>query len=183
MAGGSLITKVKKAFEELATLGLVEAKKVKFFGAQATGCSPISTAVKQGKPEIDPQKPATIARSLAIGNPADGHYAIKTITESGGWSEDVSDPEVVECIQLLAESEGVFTETAGGVTVGCARKLIRDGRIRPEETTVLCVTGNGLKTTDVLSDQYEAEAPIAPKLAEFEAYLSKTVALPEALAV
>src|SRR6202011_5332748 len=93
MAGGSLITKIKKAFDELIKLGLVEEKQVKFFGAQATGCSPISTAVKTGSPDIEPQKPATIARSLAIGNPADGHYAIKTIKNSGGWSEDVSDPE------------------------------------------------------------------------------------------
>src|ERR1041384_7221937 len=143
MAGGSLITKVKKAFEELITLGLVEPKYVKFFGEQGAGCTPISTAVKNGRAEIDPQKPSTIARSLAIGNPADGHYAIKTITESGGWSEDVSDAEVVEAMQLLAENEGVFTETAGGVTVGCARKFLRDGRIKPEEPTGLCITGNG----------------------------------------
>jgi threonine synthase len=171
MAGGSLITKIKKAFDELIRLGLVEGKPVRFFGAQATGCSPISTAVKAGRAEIEPQKPATIARSLAIGNPADGHYAIKAITNSDGWSEDVSDAEVVESIQLLAETEGVFTETAGGVTVGCARKLYRDGRIEPEETTVLCITGNGLKTTDALAGKYEAEAAIAPKLAEFERYL------------
>jgi threonine synthase len=179
MAGGSLITKIKKAFDELVALGLVEAKAVKFFGAQATGCSPISTAVKKGSAEIEPQKPATIARSLAIGNPADGHYAIKAITKSGGWSEDVSDPEVVESIQLLAETEGIFTETAGGVTVGCARKLYRDGRISPGETTVLCITGNGLKTTDALAGAYEAEAAIAPKLAEFERYLENTLDVPE----
>src|SRR5579862_6839689 len=171
MAGGSLITKIKKAFDELITLGLVDPKQVKFFGAQATGCSPISTAVKNGNAEIEPQKPATIARSLAIGNPADGHYAIKVITKSGGWSEDVSDAEIVESIQLLAETEGVFTETAGGVTVGSARKLYQQGRIHPEETTVLCITGNGLKTTDVLAGQYEAEAPIRPRMAEFEAFL------------
>jgi threonine synthase len=179
MAGGSLITKIKKAFDELITLGLVEAKPVKFFGAQATGCSPISTAVKAGRAEIEPQKPATIARSLAIGNPADGHYAIKAITKSGGWSEDVSDAEVVESIRLLAETEGVFTETAGGVTVGCARKLYREGRILPEETTVLCITGNGLKTTDALAGEYATEAAIAPKLAEFERYLSNTLDVPE----
>src|SRR5215470_13578694 len=157
MAGGSLITKIKKAFDELIKLGLVEPKEVKFFGAQATGCSPISTAVKAGRAEIDPQKPNTIARSLAIGNPADGYYAIKTIKGSGGWSEDVSDAEVVESIQLLAESEGIFTETAGGVTVGCARKLYRGGRISPDETTVLCITGNGLKTTDALAGSFAAE--------------------------
>jgi threonine synthase len=175
MAGGSLITKVKKAFDELIQLELVEEKPVKFFGAQATGCSPISTAVKTGSSEIDPQKPATIARSLAIGNPADGHYAIKAIKSSGGWSEDVSDPEVIDSIRLLAETEGIFTETAGGVTVGCAGKLYRQDRILPEETTVLCITGNGLKTTDVLAGVYQSERAIAPKLAEFETYLHETV--------
>jgi threonine synthase len=175
MAGGSLITKIKKAFDELIKVGLVDEKPVKFFGAQATGCSPISTAVKTGSPEIDPQKPSTIARSLAIGNPADGHYAIKTIKQSGGWSEDVSDPEVVDSIRLLAETEGIFTETAGGVTVGCAGKLYRQDRILPEETTVLCITGNGLKTTDVLTGIYELEKPIAPRLVEFEGYLHHTL--------
>jgi threonine synthase len=175
MAGGSLIVKIKKAFDELVKLGLVEEKPVKFFGAQATGCSPISTAVKTGSAEIDPQKPATIARSLAIGNPADGHYAIKTIKQSGGWSEDVSDPEVIDSIRLLAETEGIFTETAGGVTVGTAGKLYRQDRILPEETTVLCITGNGLKTTDALAGVYETERAIAPKLAEFEKYLHETL--------
>jgi len=175
MAGGSLITKIKKAFDELIRLGLVEPKEVKFFGAQATGCSPISTAVKTGSTEIEPQKPSTIARSLAIGNPADGHYAIKTIKGSGGWSEDVSDPEVVDSIRLLAETEGIFTETAGGVTVGTAGKLYRQDRILPEETTVLCITGNGLKTTDVLAGVYQMERPIAPKLTEFESYLQRTL--------
>jgi threonine synthase len=174
MAGGSLIIKIKKAFDELIKLGFVEEKPVKFFGAQATGCSPISTAVKTGSSEIDPQKPATIARSLAIGNPADGLYAIKTIKQTGGWSEDVSDPEVIDSIRLLAETEGIFTETAGGVTVGCAGKLYRQDRILPEETTVLCITGNGLKTTDVLAGVYEEERSIAPKLAEFESYLQQT---------
>jgi threonine synthase len=183
MAGGSLITKIKKAFDELITLGLVDAKPVRFFGAQATGCSPISTAVKAGNAEIDPQKPATIARSLAIGNPADGHYAIKTIKANGGWAEDISDPEIVESIQLLAQTEGIFTETAGGVTVGCARKLYRQDRILPDETTVLCITGNGLKTTDVLAGKYAAEEPIPPKIAEFDRYLERTldIDLPEAV--
>src|ERR1700704_5224512 len=175
MAGGSLITKISKAFKELIGLGFVEEKQVKFFGAQATGCSPISTAVKTGSPDIEPQKPATIARSLAIGNPADGHYAIKTIKKSGGWSEDVSDPEVIDSIRLLAETEGIFTETAGCVTVGSAGKLNRQDRILPEETTVLCITGNGLKTTDALAGVYDTEAPIAPKLAEFERYLQTSL--------
>ncbi|MGB9236012.1 MAG: threonine synthase [Terriglobales bacterium] len=175
MAGGSLITKIKKAFDELILLGLVEPKPVRFFGAQASGCSPISTAIKQYSAEIEPQRPNTIARSLAIGNPADGHYAIQAITQSGGWSEDIADHEVVNAIQLLAETEGIFTETAGGVTVGSARKLIQQDRILPDETTVLCITGNGLKTTDVLADKYQAERPISAKLAEFETYLSTKV--------
>jgi threonine synthase len=175
MAGGSLIVKIKKAFDELIQLGLVEAKPVKFFGAQATGCSPISTAVKSGNAEIEPQKPATLARSLAIGNPADGHYAIKTINKTGGWAEDVSDPEMIESIQLLAETEGIFTETAGGVTTGCARKLYRQGRIAPDETTVLCITGNGLKTTDVFAGKYEVEEPIRPKVSDFETFLQRAL--------
>src|ERR1700674_4505640 len=179
MAGGSLITKIKKAFDELSNLGLVEEKAVKFFGAQATGCSPISTAVKTGSADIEPQKPATLARSLAIGNPADGHYAIKAITKSGGWAEDVSDAAMIESIQLLAETEGVFTETAGGVTTGCARKLYYEGRISPEETTVLCITGNGLKTTDVLAGKYEVEEPIRPKVTEFESLLQTTLEIAE----
>jgi threonine synthase len=173
MAGGSLITKIHKAFKELAELGLVESKNVKFFGAQATGCSPISTAVKAGRSDIEPQKPNTIARSLAIGNPADGFYAAKTIVASGGWAEDSSDPEIVEGITLLAETEGIFTETAGGVTVGAARKLYAQGRIKPEETTVLCITGNGLKTTDALAGRFETAEPIPPKLAAFEEHIGR----------
>ena len=173
MAGGSLITKIYKAFNELMELGLVERKKVKFFGAQATGCSPISAAVKAGRNDIEPQKPNTIARSLAIGNPADGFYAAKTILASGGWAEDSSDPEIVDAIRLLAETEGIFTETAGGVTVGAARKLYAQGRIRPEETTVLCITGNGLKTTDALAGSFEMSEPLPPKLALFEEYLER----------
>jgi threonine synthase len=171
MAGGSLITKIYKAFKELIELGFVEEKPVKFFGAQATGCSPISVAVKAGRHEIEPQKPQTIARSLAIGNPADGFYAAKTILGSGGWAEDATDPEIVDAMTLLAESEGIFTETAGGVTVASARKLYAQGRIRPDETTVLCITGNGLKTTDALAGRFEAVEPIAPKLAAFEQFL------------
>lgn len=171
MAGGSLITKVGKAFRELTELGMVQPKKVRLFGAQATGCSPISTAVKQNKLDIQPQKPSTLARSLAIGNPADGHFAVKTIRESGGWAEDAGDEEIVRAIRLLSETEGIFTETAGGVTVAVTRKLIAQGRIHPEETTVICITGNGLKTTDVLAGRFKVDDAIQPRLADFEAYL------------
>jgi threonine synthase len=176
MAGGSLITKIAKAFRELVTLGWVEEKPVKFFGAQATGCSPISTAVKRGLARFEPQKPDTIARSLAIGNPADGPFAIQQIRESGGWADDTSDREVVEAIELLAESEGIFAETAGGVTTGVAQKLVREGRIRADETTIVSITGNGLKTTDAISAEYPATEAIAPKLEAFEAYLDSQMA-------
>jgi threonine synthase len=176
MAGGSLITKIAKAFRELIALGWVEEKPVRFFGAQATGCSPISSAVKRGLARFEPQKPNTIARSLAIGNPADGPFAIQQIRDSGGWAEDISDPEIVAAIKLLAETEGIFTETAGGVTAGVTEKLIREGRISPSETTVVCITGNGLKTTDAIAAEFPATEAIAPRLEAFEAYLDAQVA-------
>jgi threonine synthase len=176
MAGGSLITKIAKAFRELITLGWVEDKPVRFFGAQTTGCSPISSAVKRGLARFEPQKPNTIARSLAIGNPADGPFAIKQIRDSGGWAEDISDPEIVAAIKLLAETEGIFTETAGGVTAGVTEKLIREGRISPSETTVVCITGNGLKTTDAIAAEFPPTEAIAPRIEAFEAYLDAQVA-------
>lgn len=168
MAGGALITKIYKAFEELQNLGWVEPRSTKFFGAQATGCSPISTAVKRGTTEIEPQKPATIAKSLAIGNPADGCYAVKTILASGGAAEDVTDEEISEGIHLLAQTEGIFTETAGGVTVAVARKLIQQGRLNPEESILLAITGNGLKTIAAVSGRLEEAVAIRPKLTDFE---------------
>ena len=168
MAGGSLITKVNKAFEELKKLGWVAATPTKFFGAQATGCSPITTAAKRGTTEIDPQKPKTIAKSLAIGNPADGIFAVRTILSSGGAGEDVNDEEIVEGIRLLAETEGLFTETAGGVTVAVARKLIQQGRLDPDESIVLAITGNGLKTPGALNGSLGDSEAIRPKLLEFE---------------
>ena len=171
MAGGSLIRKIKKAFGELIALGLVEAKHVRFFGAQATGCSPISHAVRNGLEHIEPQRPNTIARSLAIGNPADGTYAARMIAESGGWAEDVSDVELVSGIQELAETEGIFTETAGGVTTAVTARLYADGRIGKDELTVSCITGNGLKTTDALEGRYHATRAVRPRLADFEEYL------------
>lgn len=175
MAGGSLITKIHQAFKELAELELVDPKPVRFFGAQASGCSPISRAVKENRPEIDPQKPKTIARSLAIGNPADGPRAVRTIRETGGWAEDASDSEIVAGMKLLAEAEGLFAETAGGVTVAVAQKLLAQGLIAPEETTVLCITGNGLKTTDALSTTVSNQTPIEPRLAALESYLAGEV--------
>ncbi len=168
MAGGALITKIHKGFEELQKLSWVEPASTKFFGAQATGCSPITTAAKNGTAEIQPQKPNTIAKSLAIGNPADGCYAVKSILGSGGAGEDVSDEEIVEGIRLLAQTEGIFTETAGGVTVAVARKLIQQGCLNPDESIVLAITGNGLKTIGAVSGRLEECAAIRPKLVDFE---------------
>ncbi len=178
MAGGSLIGKIAKAFCELAHLGWVEPKQVRFFGAQATGCSPIADAVKRGLSRVEPQKPSTIARSLAIGNPADGHYARRLITETGGWAECITDPEIIDSIKLLARTEGIFAETAGGVTAGVTAKLVEQGRIRPDETTVVCITGNGLKTTDAIAADFPATEAIPPKLEAFEAFLAQQLEEP-----
>ena len=175
MASGSLLTKIHKGYQEFVKLGLVPESESHIHGAQATGCSPISIAQKAGLDFFKPVKPNTIAKSLAIGTPADGFYALKVMKETGAFADDVTDDEIRDGIKLLAETEGIFAETAGGVTVGTAGKLYRQDRILPEETTVLCITGNGLKTTDVLAGVYETERPIAPKLAEFENYLHETL--------
>ncbi|HEY8367871.1 MAG TPA: threonine synthase [Thermodesulfobacteriota bacterium] len=174
MAGGSLITKLAKGFKELTTLGLIPPARTRLYGAQATGCSPITTAVKAGSELFRPVRPNTIAKSLAIGNPADGYYAARTMRESGGWGEDVTDEEIVDAISLLAETEGIFTETAGGVTVGVARKLARQGRLPADEPVVLCITGNGLKTQEALAGSSRVAAPrrIRPRLAEFDALVA-----------
>ncbi len=171
MAGGSLITKLKKSFQELTKIGLVEETPTKMFGAQAAGCSPIVTAVKKGTDLFRPVKPDTIAKSLAIGNPADGYYAIRTMTDSGGWGEEVTDDEIVEAIKLLAETEGIFTETAGGVTLGSAKKLIEQGKIPRDESIVISITGNGLKTQEALLGRLHHHPVIDSRLASFEALL------------
>ena len=168
VAGSSLITKIWKAFHEFEMLGLIDKVKSKVFAAQATGCCPVTTAIKNGSENIIPVKPNTIAKSIAIGNPADGYYGIKTANTSGGYGEDVSDKEVIEAMKILAETEGIFTETAGGVTVGVTKKLVEQGRIKPDETTVICITGNGLKTQEALADSFEAPVVIEPKVNNFE---------------
>jgi len=168
MAGGSLITKIYKAFKELEKLGLISGGRSRMYGAQATGCSPITTALKAGRDFIKPVKPQTIAKSIAIGNPADGYYAIKTMRDSGGWAEDVSDDEIVEGIRMLAEEEGIFTETAGGVTVAVTQKMIKQGRIKTDDVTVVAITGNGLKTQEAIKDHLARPETISAKLGEFE---------------
>lgn len=167
-AGGSLITKIWKGLKEFKTLGLIDKLETKIYAAQATGCSPIVTAIKENAEIIKPIKPNTIAKSLAIGNPADGVYALATVKETGGWAEDVSDDEIVEAIKLLAATEGIFTETAGGVTLGVAKKLIEQGRIPKDESIVVSITGNGLKTQEAVVEKIGKPIKIKPNIASFE---------------
>lgn len=176
MAGGSVLTKIWKGFRELAAVGLVEPRDTRFSGAQADGCSPIVTAYKAGAENITPVKPRTIAKSLAIGNPADGYYALRTIRNTGGTAEEVNDTEIVEGIKLLASTEGIFTETAGGVTVAVLTKLAAAGRFRPQETVVAYITGNGLKTVEALEGHLPEVRPIPPTLSSFEGQILKHTA-------
>ena len=150
VASGSQLTKIDKAYGELVSLGLVDGGDWRVFGAQAKGCSPVSTAFAEGTDVVRPQKPDTIARSLAIGNPADGPYVLDTVRRCGGAVTDVTDDEVRDGMRLLARTEGIFAETAGGVTVANARKLVEEGRLDPDADTVLLITGDGLKTLDAI---------------------------------
>ena len=176
MAGGSLITKIEKAIKEFVKLGLIDSADTKLHGAQASGSSPITTAVKAETDVIKPVKPNTIAQSIAIGNPADGYYSVKSISVSGGWAEDVTDDELVEGIKLLARTEGIFTETAGGVTVAVTKKLIEQGKIPKDESIVISVTGNGLKTQEAVLNKLEVPRIINPSLAEFDAIMDEKMA-------
>lgn len=173
-AGGSLITKIWKGFNELKTMGLIDSVNTKIYAAQATGCAPIITAVKEHADIIKPVKPNTIAKSLAIGNPADGVYAAHTVKKTGGWAEDVSDDEIIEAIKLLASTEGIFTETAGGVTVGVTRKLIENNKIPRNESIVICITGNGLKTQEAVIEKIGKPIAINATLASFEEHINIT---------
>jgi threonine synthase len=172
-ASGSLLTKVWKSFKEFRDVGIINELHTKVFAAQATGCSPISAAVKQGTDIIRPVKPNTIAKSLAIGNPADGFYATQVVKETGGYAEDVSDREIIDAIKLLARTEGIFAETAGGVTLASAKRLIEAGRIKRDEVTVICITGNGLKTQEALQGHTKSPHYIKPSLASFEEVLAE----------
>ncbi len=160
IASGSQLTKVDKAYGELISLGLVDETAYKVFGAQAAGCSPVSTAFGEGTDVVRPQKPDTIARSLAIGNPADGPYVLDAVRRCGGAITDVTDEEIRDGIRLLARTEGVFAETAGGVTVANARKMVESGQLDPDADTVLLITGDGLKTLDAIEHQVGPTATI-----------------------
>jgi threonine synthase len=171
MASGSLLTKIHKSYQEFTKLGLVDDVKYKVHGAQATGCSPISSAQKAGLDFFKAVKPNTIAKSLAIGMPADGFYALRVMKDTDANAEDVTDDEIREGMKMLADCEGIFTETAGGVTVGVAKKLIESGKIGANDSAVLCITGNGLKTLDAVAGYVGKPREIKPSLREFEALL------------
>ncbi|MGN6555423.1 MAG: threonine synthase, partial [Verrucomicrobiota bacterium] len=175
MASGSLLTKIQKGYQEFVKLGLAKDTPTHLHGAQATGCSPISVAQKSGLDFFKPVKPDTIAKSLAIGTPADGFYALKVMKETAGAADDVTDDEIRDAIKLLAETEGIFAETAGGVTVGVAKKLIASGKIPANDSAVLCITGNGLKTLDAVDGYCGKPREIKPSLREFEALVANEV--------
>ena len=166
-AGGTILPKVAKAFQELQQLGLVEGD-FKIYSAQAGGCAPVINALHRQTDLITPVKPDTIAKSIAIGNPADGFYVLKAVRDSGGWGESVTDQEIVEGIQLLARTEGIFTEPAGGTTVAVTRKLIQQGRIPRDESIVICVTGNGYKTLEAVLGTVEQPYRIGARLGDFD---------------
>jgi threonine synthase len=176
MAGGSLITKLYKGFNEFLTDGVVSGGIPRLYGAQAAGCAPIVRLVESGGNRIEPVVPNTIARSLAIGSPADGAYAAQVMRDTRGWAAAVSDAELVRGITLLAEHAGVFTETAGGVTVAGAQALAKTGRLTAEDEVVLCITGNGLKTVDAVQNQLDSLPVIAPSMREVRNLLSQTAA-------
>jgi threonine synthase len=173
LASGSLFTKIYKGFREFVEVGLVEDKDVRFSGAQAEGCNPIATAFKENRDFISPVKPNTIAKSIAIGNPADGVYALDIARKTNGNIEEVNDEEIVAGIKLLAETEGIFTETAGGTTIAVLKKLVEAGKINPDETTVVYITGNGLKTVEAVQDSVGQTMTIEPKLEAFERALER----------
>lgn len=174
LASGSLFTKIYKGFQEFIKVGLVEDKAVRFSGAQAEGCSPIASAFREGRDFIKPVKPNTIAKSIAIGNPADGVYAVDIAQKTNGNIESVTDPEIIEGIKLLAETEGIFTETAGGTTIAVLKKLVEAGKIDPDETTVVYITGNGLKTQEAVQGDIGAPLTIEAKLDSFERALERS---------
>jgi threonine synthase len=177
LASGSLFTKIYKGFREFVEVGLVADKDVRFSGAQAEGCSPIAQAYRENRDFITPVKPNTIAKSIAIGNPADGAYAIDIARKTNGQIESVNDQEIVEGMKLLAETEGIFTETAGGTTIAVLKKLVEAGKINPDEKTVVYITGNGLKTVEAVQGAISEPFTIEPKLESFERALERSQTL------
>ena len=177
VASGAQLVKIDKAFRELVAIGLVPERDWKVFGAQAAGCAPVAAAFRAGHDLVQPVRPATLAKSLAIGNPADGPYVLNVVRRTGGAVADVTDAEIVESIGLLAATEGIFGETAVGVTLAVLRRLLADGQLDPDAETVLINSGDGLKTLDAVAGTLPAVQPIRPSLAEFEAALAAWTAV------
>ena len=175
-AGGTILPKIYKAYKELIELGLVEDIKPKIYSAQAAGCNPVVKAIQSGSDIIEPQKPNTIAKSIAIGNPADGYYAANVVRDSGGWGESATDREIVDAIKRLAKLEGIWTEPAGGTTLAVTMKLIASGRIPRGDSIVISITGNGLKTQEVVVDELVQPRVIEAKLSEFDGLLAENAA-------
>jgi threonine synthase len=167
-AGGTILPKVAKAFKELREVGLIEDAHCKIHSAQATGSAPVIHALHKGTELITPVKPNTIAKSIAIGNPADGYYVLKAVRDSGGWGDSATDPEIIDAIKLLARTEGIFAEPAGGTTLAVAMKLIEQGRIARDETTVISITGNGYKTIEAVAGAIDQPSIIDARLKDFE---------------
>jgi threonine synthase len=177
-AGGTILPKVAKAFKELREIGLVSDPMPAIYSAQAAGCAPVIHALHRGADLIIPVKPATIAKSIAIGNPADGYYVLKAVRETGGWGEAATDAEIVDAIRLLARTEGIFTEPAGGTTVAVTKKLVEQGRIPRNESIVVCVTGNGYKTLEAVDGAVEQPFTIGSRLADFDALFARLGDIP-----
>ena len=178
MASGSMYTKIWKGLQEFHKVGLIDEPKTRMSGAQAEGCSPITTAYDKHTLNFVPQKPNTIARSLAIGNPADGYYALKQMQETNGGAEMVTDDEIVEGIKLLAETEGIFSETAGGVTIGCLKKMVASGFIRRDEETVAVISGGGLKTIEAVADKVQQPLRVPANANAFDEALRERQGVP-----
>ena len=176
-AGGALLTKIRKAFAELADLGLTDGEPPRMHAAQAAGCGPIVTMIREGADVLVPVRPRTVAKSLAIGNPADGYYAAEAVRESGGWAAHATDDEIVEAMELLARTEGIFAETAGGVTLAATRKLVAEGRIGRDEPIVVCITGSGLKTVEALEHRLAEPVRVGASLSAVEAVLPELQAI------
>jgi len=175
VAGGTILPKIWKAYQELITLDLVQDNQPKLYAAQATGCNPVIQAIEQGTELFKPQKPHTIAKSIAIGNPADGYYVIKIVNESGGYGASADDQQIVDAVKLLAQTEGIFTEPAGGTTLACAIKLIESGHIPRDEPICICITGNGLKSIEVMQGQFPPAPVINAKMTEFDQIVDEII--------
>ena len=172
VAGGTLLPRIGRGFRELREIGLVEGELPRIHAAQAAGCAPVVHALHEGLEHPEPVRPNTIAKSIAIGNPADGYHVLRTVRETGGSGATATDAEILEAVELLARTEGIFTEPAGGTTLAATRHLIRDGVIPKDESVVVCITGNGYKTPDAVAGGLRPPWRLGRSLAEFEAFVA-----------